>query len=217
MDLSDLFIFLRGLGVGLFLCAPFGPVGVIALQNALAQSRSAGAAAILGGSVVDLIYCALAGVSITFLSQYLEAEHIWIQASAGLVVVFMGLSMYMAPPPEKQRHHHMHLPRTVSRPGAWWAFWTSFFVMAINPLPILFFTVLFSALGVHGWRGDYAATAVLVAGVGVGSALWAPIVMLMAGLFRKEFSEERKDQIKRYSGLVLAFVGFLLGIASLFE
>lgn len=217
MEAAYLLLFLKGMGVGLFLCAPFGPVGVIALQNALAQSRAAGAAAILGGSVVDLLYCALAGVGITYLSQYLETEHVWIQAAAGLVVVFMGLSMYMAPPPARRHRHVLPAPPGEGRPGVWWAFWTSFFVMIINPLPILVFTVLFSALGVHGWRGDYLATSMLVAGVGAGSAVWAPIVAAMARLFRREFSEERKDRIKRYSGLVLAFVGLLLGLSSLLE
>lgn len=214
--MMHLAIFLKGFVAGLLVCAPFGPVGVLALKHTLAKGKAAGVAAILGGSLVDIVYCSLAGFSITFLAEYLEAEHIWIQAFAGLILIGYGLRMFSGHASEMPVPDDEAIQVTPEDAGVRPAFWSAFLLMAVNPMPILVFTVTFSAVGVHGWKGDYLSTAVLVSGVAVGSAIWAPVVVSAVRYFGTDFSRERRMQVSRISGLLLSLFGLLLGLSSLF-
>ncbi|MDI6797321.1 MAG: LysE family transporter [Desulfatibacillaceae bacterium] len=212
---SFVVIFIKGFLTGLLLCAPFGPVGAMALKHTVNHGKTAGGAAILGGTVVDLIYCSIAGLGITLISQFIEDEFVWIQALAGLVIIGYGLKIFSG------NTSDMHVPKVgdayiePTGPSLRDAFWSAFLVMAVNPMPILIFTVMFSALGVHGWKGDYEATFVLVAGVGLGSFAWAPLLVTAIGFFGEDFSPERRRSVSRFSGLLLAVLGLLLGLSSL--
>ncbi len=205
-------VYIKGFLAGVLLCAPIGPVGVMALRYTITQGRAAGLAAVLGGALADLVYCSLAGLSITFLSTYLESEHAWIQSAAGLMLVFFGLHMFSGHGAELDEPDPRRLEKVREKPGIWGAFWSSFFIMAVNPMPILVFTVTFSALGVHGWRGDYLATAVLVAGVGAGSAVWAPVLVGAIRWYGADFGQEKRKALGHASGLMLAMVGMLLAV-----
>ncbi|MBU2490037.1 MAG: LysE family transporter [Proteobacteria bacterium] len=207
-----LLIFIKGFFAGLLVCAPIGPVGVLALRYTITQGRAAGLASVLGGALADLVYCSLAGLSIAFLSTFLETEHAWIQSAAGLVLVFFGLHMYSGHSPERGPAKSRRLEKVKPKPGIWGAFWSSFFIMALNPMPILVFTVTFSALGVHGWRGDYLATSVLVAGVGAGSAAWAPVLVGAIRWYGSDFGQEKRKALGHASGLLLASLGMLLAV-----
>jgi threonine/homoserine/homoserine lactone efflux protein len=189
----------------------------MALKYTVNHGKAAGGAAILGGTVVDLIYCSIAGLGLAFISQFIEDEFVWIQAFAGLVLIGYGLKIFSG------NTRDMHVPKVgdayIEPESASLkdAFWSAFLVMSVNPMPILVFTVMFSALGVHGWKGDYAATFVLVAGVGIGSFAWAPLLVAAIGFFGEDFSPERRRSVSRFSGLLLAGLGLILGLSSLFK
>lgn len=51
--------FFQGFIVGLVLCAPFGPIGVLAMRRTLTAGRLAGAVSLIGASTADGLYCAL--------------------------------------------------------------------------------------------------------------------------------------------------------------
>ncbi len=87
--------------------------------------------------------------------------------------------------------------------------------MLANPLPILVLTAAFTALGVTRWQGDFVATFILVAGVFVGSATWAPILVGVASLFRPQLDSQRLRVISKLAGAIIALFGAALGFATL--
>jgi threonine/homoserine/homoserine lactone efflux protein len=87
------------------------------------------------------------------------------------------------------------------------AFTAAFLLMLANPLPILVFTATFTALGIQGWKWDYASTAALVVGVFLGSALWAPILVGLVSVFGDQYTPKHIRLVNRVSGGIIAAVG----------
>jgi threonine/homoserine/homoserine lactone efflux protein len=194
-----LLFFIRGLIVGFVICAPGGPVGLLCVRRALMDGRLAGMAAVLGASTVDAVYCAIAGLGMSYLSNFLTNEHLYLRIAGGLILILVGLRIFFAPPSEKTPETKGH--------GLFPSFISSFFLMLANPMPILVFTATLTALGVHGWKDAYLATSALVAGVFVGSALWAPILAATVAYFKPQISPHQLRLANRIAGAVIMGFG----------
>ncbi len=205
----SIFIFLKGFFVGLFLCAPIGPIGLLAVKRTFTHGRAAGVASVLGASAADVLYRALAGFGITLISNFLEREHLWLELCGGLILILLGLKIFFSEP----------VPKTPKNDtvGLVADFTSAFLLMFANPVPLLVFTAAFTALGVPGWRGDFLSTAVLVSGVFAGSALWAPILVGVITQFRPQFDSYQLRIINKGAGAVLALSGLILGLVTLFR
>ena len=198
---------MKGLIVGLIVCVPLGPIGLLCMRRTLIDGWIAGLVSILGASLMDGIYCAVAGLGMTFISTFLQHEQVMIRLIGGLILLLVGARIFFARPPETT-------PQTRNG-GLLGSFTSIILIMLTNPMPILVFSAAFTALGVYGWRGDYTSTAVLVAGVFCGSALWAPILVFAVRLFQSAFSAQQSKHINRISGIVMAGFGVALTIIAL--
>lgn len=200
-------IFIKGLIVGLTVCVPLGPIGLLCMRRTLIDGRLAGLAAVLGASFMDGIYCAVAGLGITFVSTFLRHEQFVIRLVGGFILLLVGVRIFFAQPQEME-------PQTKNG-GLIGAFTSTILIMLANPMPILVFTAAFTALGVYGWGGNYMSTAVLVVGVFCGSALWAPILVFAVRLFQSSFGVQQSKRINRISGIMIAGFGVALAIITL--
>ena len=196
--------FIKGLIVGFVICAPGGPIGMLCVRRALVDGRLAGMAAVLGASMVDAVYCAIAGLGVGYLSNFLTNEHLLLRIVGGLILILVGLWIFFAAPSKKTLETKGH--------GLFPSFMSSFFLMLANPMPILVFTATFTALGVHGWKDAYAPTSALVAGVFLGSALWAPILATTVAFFRPQLSPRQLRLANRIAGTVIMGFGIAVCI-----
>jgi threonine/homoserine/homoserine lactone efflux protein len=201
-------IFLKGFFVGLFMCAPIGPIGLLSVKRTLTHGRAAGVVSVFGAAAADGLYCTLAGFGITLISNLLEREHLWLELAGGLILILLGVKIFFS-----QSSTETPANDTV---GLVADFTSAFFLMLANPVPLLVYTAAFTALGVPGWRGDFLSTAVLVAGVVAGSALWAPILVGVTTLVRPQFNPHQLQIINKVAGAALALFGLILGLVTLF-
>jgi len=161
----------------------------------------------LGAATADALYCSVAGLGVTIISGFLVRQHTWIQIVGGLVLIALGAKLYFTRPTFADR-------KGESR-GVLGAYTSTFLLMLANPVPILVFTAAFTAVGVHGWDGDYLATALLVLGVFSGSAIWSPVLVTVASTFRRQFSLEQLRLVNRVSGSIMAGFGLSIAIVTL--
>jgi threonine/homoserine/homoserine lactone efflux protein len=195
-------VFLKGLLVGLFMCAPVGPVGLLCVRRTLTHGTAWGLVSVLGAATADGVYCSVAGFGLTVVSQFLARGEIWLKVAGGLVLIFVGINIFRARPSSN--------PITNNVRGLLGAYSSAFLLMLANPFPIVVFAAMFTALGVTGWKGDYLQTATLVMGVVTGSALWAPILVATARRFRPNIHVSRLGLVNRISGSIIAIVGVAL-------
>jgi threonine/homoserine/homoserine lactone efflux protein len=201
--------FLSGMFIGLLTCAPIGPVGLFCVRRTLTYGRTIGVASLLGASTVDILYCTAACFGITMISNFVEQEHLWLNLTGGLVLVFLGIWIFRLQPKEKSPKRE--------RQGVFGAYSSTFLLMLTNPAPILVFSATFTALGIQGWTGDYLSTALLIAGVFVGSASWSPILIVLGTVFRFKYNPEKVSLVNKVSGIIIAALGMGLLLIHLLD
>jgi len=195
-------VFIKGLIIGFVICAPMGPIGLFCIRKTLLDGRLAGFSAVLGASTVDALYCAIAGLGISFISNFLTNEKTLISLAGGLILIIVGIKFFFTKPADKT-------PETKGG-GLLSSFFSAALLMLTNPLAIIVFSAAFTALGVHGWKWNYSLTAALVLGVFAGSALWAPLLITLLSLFRFQFNGSQLILINRVAGAIL--FGFGLAV-----
>ena len=195
-------VFIKGLIIGFVICAPMGPIGLFCIRKTLLDGRLAGFSAVLGASTVDALYCAIAGLGISFISNFLTNEKTLIRLTGGLILIIVGIKFFFTKPADKT-------PETKGG-GLLSSFFSAALLMLTNPLAIIVFSAAFTALGVHGWKWNYSLTAALVLGVFAGSALWAPLLITLLSLFRFQFNGSQLILINRVAGAIL--FGFGLAV-----
>lgn len=205
----ELGIFLKGLIAGLVVCAPVGPIGLLCVRRTLMDGRMAGLVSVLGASTADGLFCLIAGLGVTYIANLLMNEQTAFTLLGGIILVALGFKLFFTEPGQKTPE--------VSEKGLLHAYVSSFLVMLANPMLIFVFSAAFTALGVHGWKGDYLSTAILVAGVFLGSALWAPLLVATVSLFRPQFGPRQQMLLNRVSGVIIFGFGVAAGILSLIK
>ena len=205
--------FLKAILIGLAASIPLGPLGIMCIQKALSKGRWAGFAVGLGSSIVDVFYAAIALFSVSFISDFLDRNRIWVMLVGGVIIPLIGLQIAMKNPikdlqqskttPVSSSRHIKEVLRgflmTISNPGA--------LVLMLG-----LFAFFGLDLGTH-----YRAPAVLVvlAGIFLGTASWWFLLASGISLFRKRFRLHQMLIINRVSGIVIALIGLASVVESL--
>jgi threonine/homoserine/homoserine lactone efflux protein len=204
--LSTLQLVLAGIGIGVVMAAPIGPVNVLVIQRAVAGGFWAGLAAGLGAVLGDGFLAAIAAFSVTAISEAISAYSEWIQYIGGLLLIGFGLALLVARPaitiPVGQKSHlleHMGIiPQT-------------FFLTVTNPGAILGMAAMIGGLGsLLGGLNTYLEALLLVAAVMGGSLVWWLGLSELIATIRHKLTEERLKLINTIAGIILVAFGLIL-------
>jgi len=202
-------VFLKGLGVGVAVAAPVGPIGLLCIRRTLARGWAAGVRSGLGAAVADATYGMM--VAAGFAATGLLVRHAReMQFAGGVLIALLGtfaLRSYLA-----------HSTRKPAEARGWGqgglADFLSTYVLTIsNPMTILAFAGLVAGLGAASQGGGQAAY-VLVAGVFLGSALWWLILSSAATILRSRLTDKTTRWLDLASGLVLFVWGAWIALGA---
>jgi threonine/homoserine/homoserine lactone efflux protein len=203
--LSTLQLVLAGVGIGVVMAAPLGPVNVLVIQRAVAGGFWAGLAAGLGAVLGDGLLAAIAAFSVTAISEAISAYSEWIQFVGGLLLIGFGLTLLVARPamtiPVGEKSHlleHMGIiPQT-------------FFLTVTNPGAVLGMAAMIGGLGSLLGGLNYLEALLLVAAVMGGSLLWWLGLSELIATIRHKLTESRLKLINRIAGAILLAFGLIL-------
>jgi threonine/homoserine/homoserine lactone efflux protein len=195
----DVSFFLRGFIIGLSIAAPVGPIGVLCIRRTLAEGRLSGLISGLGAATADAIYGCIAGFGLTFISNILVRQQVWLRLVGGAFLCYLGLKTLLAKPAEQAT--------PAAGKGLVGAYAATFLLTLTNPLTILSFAAVFAGLGVADASRSYVSAGVLVLGVFTGSALWWLVLSASVGLFRTRFNLQGMQWVNRISGLTITGFG----------
>ena len=197
--------FLKGLAFGFVLAATVGPMWVLCFRRTLAHGPLAGFAAGMGIAVADGLYGTVAAFGLTAVSGFLLEHAFWIGLAGGLFLVYLGAQALLARPALA----HEPVPRS----GLARAFFSTLGLTLANPPTILAFAAIFAGLGLAA-GADYAAAALVVAGVFLGSASWWIALAAGAGALRGRIGPRVLRAVNVASGLtILGFAAWQLSRA----
>jgi threonine/homoserine/homoserine lactone efflux protein len=188
-----------GLIIGFSIAAPVGPVGVLCIRRTLAEGRLHGLVSGLGAATADAIYGGIAGFGLTFISDMLVQQQIWLRFFGGVFLCFLGLKTLLAKPSEKSPSE--------KRTGLLGSYGSTFFLTLTNPMTILSFAAVFAGIGLGSTLVDYGSAALLVFSVFAGSALWWLILSGSVSLLRKKVTPRVLRWINMVSGAIIMGFG----------
>ncbi len=203
----DIPFFLKGIIIGFSIAAPVGPIGVLCIRRTLAEGRLAGLVSGLGAATADLLYGCVAAFGLTFISQFLIDQEMWLRLIGGLFLLYLGIKTFLAKDDDEEIEQ--------KKSSLLGAYFSTFALTLTNPLTILSFAAIFAGLGIVNTGGDYLSALILVAGVFSGSTAWWFLLSAGASFFQKKIDAQGLAWINRISGSIIAIFG-LVALGGLF-
>ncbi|HEY9818042.1 MAG TPA: LysE family transporter [Candidatus Obscuribacterales bacterium] len=193
-------VLLRGIVIGLAIAAPVGPIGLLCIRRTLAAGRWAGLVSGMGAATADAIYGCIAGFGLTFISQMLIDQAIWLRLIGGLFLCYLGIKTIVTPAASQAA--------SVTHAGLVGMYVSTLALTITNPLTILSFVGIFAGLGMATAAQPGLEAAQLVFGVFLGSAMWWLILSSGANLLRGKLTQQL-TWINRISGSILVVFGVI--------
>jgi threonine/homoserine/homoserine lactone efflux protein len=201
--------FIKGLVIGFSLAIPVGPIALLCIRRTLARGLLSGLFSGLGAATADIIFGAVAGFGVTFLANFLIKHSVILRLLGGAFLCYLGVRTFRSiPPTTPVNHDEIGLVRDYA---------STLFLTLTNPMSIFALAAVFAAAGVGQPDGNYyAATIVLVLGVGLGSALWWLVLTGGLSFFHGKINPEGLRLINRLSGTAISLFGIavLLSLAT---
>jgi threonine/homoserine/homoserine lactone efflux protein len=195
-----LIFLLKGIAVGIVIAVPVGPVGVLCVRRTIFEGSQAGFVSGLGAATADALFGFIAGFGLTFVSDWLIGYHQWLRVAGGCYLLYVGGSALLAAPEAKQLSESD--AESLVRD-----FLSTFALTLTNPITILAFLGIFSAMGLSGEDATFARAAILVLGVWLGSLLWWLTLTFGLGALFRSFEARHLKWINRVSGTILLLSG----------
>jgi threonine/homoserine/homoserine lactone efflux protein len=200
-------LLLKGFLLGFSIAAPVGPIGVLCIRRTLADGRLAGFLSGLGAATADMFYGAIAAFGLTAIMNLLTGYQFWLRAVGGLFLLYLGIRTFLAKPAEQAAR---------SRGTGFFGAYASTLVLTLtNPMTILSFLGMFSAILPAGTAISATASVSIVLGVFLGSAAWWLALSGLVGLARERFTPLWMQWVNRVSGVVITVFALYI-LAGLF-
>jgi len=201
----DTTFFFKGLVIGFGMAMPLGPIGVMCIRKTLTEGRLRGLNIGFGAASADLIYSSIAAFGITYITNFIQTERIWIRLIGGALLLFLGARAFFTEPHDPKKK--------ISNSSLIRSYLSTVFLTLTNPLTIFAFIAVFAGLGIGSNHDDFSATA-LVIGVFTGSFLWFILLSQTVTLFRKRLNSDGVNWVNKIAG-ALIFVSGIIAVISI--
>lgn len=192
-----------GVGIGFTVAAPIGPMGMLCIQRTLASGMATGLATGFGAATVHLAYSAFAVLGLGALAQpWVEANAVSFGIVSALTLLWFAIRTHRNSPVLRDTCDldRVRLAR---------AYLSAIALGFTNPLTVILFLAALHAFSTQ------SATAPLVAGVFVGSAVWWMMLSTIVATARSRLTPRMLSISSRFASLMLLGLGtaMLLRIA----
>ncbi len=198
----DISLFFKGLFVGFLISTPVGPIAVLCIQRTLNRGRLHGIVSGLGAATADVVYSFIAAFGLTFISNFLIKEQLWLRLVGSIFICYMGVRIFLSKSEQQ----------TVPGDNASYVgdYVSAFFLTLTNPVTFLVFAAIFAGLGLVRTVEHQITALLLVAGVFVGSGLWWLILSFITATFLGKLIYRKPAWLNKVSGIVIIIFGLLV-------
>lgn len=196
-------LFLAGVGIGLAMAIPIGPVNLLVIARAVRSGTLAAFLVGLGGMVGDTILALFAGFGVTAAMDLLRGHERVVQLASGTLLAAIGVVMLRVEP-------RFDRPAADGR-GVVGGAATALALTLTNPGAALAMLALIGSLGPLGQTpGGAAETLTVVAGVAFGSTLWWAGLAALVGRLHGRLGERWLRRIHATAGILFLGAGLAL-------
>lgn len=200
--------FAIGIGMGLAIAAPLGPVNIVAIRATLRCGLAGGLAAGAGAVVADSAFAAVAAFGLQWIADLFSRYAVPIAIVGGLLLVVIGVRTALTHVSAEMLREapEAAAPHELARLTA-----TTISTTITNPGALLGVLAVFGAMGdVLAMQPGWADASLVVAGFAAGGGLWWLGLSVGIHRLRQRLSARFLDRVNRWTGLLVAAFGFVL-------
>lgn len=195
----DYLLFTKASVIGLSIAAPVGPIGLLCMQRTLLNGAKTGFACGLGAASADAIYGAIGAFGLTTVTQLFTSLSKPLALFGGAFLIWMGIQFLRAKSEAKAAAF-------VSNSSTLAAFGSTMALTLANPMTILSFIAVFSALSGSMEVSPESAT-IMVIGIFFGSAIWWLMLSACVSKVRQKIDTVAMNRISKAAGILLMAFG----------
>ncbi len=199
-------VLLKGMGLGLAVAAPIGPINVLCIQRTLTVGFRSGLATALGCASADATYAAVAAFGLSVVSSVLLDNQDLLRLAGGLMLLWLGARALLKGPARAAGN-------SSGGGGARLADALSSYALTIaNPMTILTFVAILGGVGLKNLAQSALPSALaLVLGVFLGTMSWMLMIATVATLAKRRAGDGFLIWANRAGGaIILTFAAWLL-------
>ncbi len=201
---------LIGIVIGLFTSVPVGPLGILTIQRTLNRGRWHGVITGLGASTSDLIYAAIVGFSMSFITDFIDAHQFWIQIAGSVIVVFFGVHVFLSNPSAQ-----LSSVKKSSKSDYISDYLSAFGLCFSNPLIIFIFIGLFAQFNFFESGQTWYENAIGMLSILIGAFSWWLTLTLIVSKLRSRFNVRGLWILNKITGAILVLFGVIVCIKAL--
>lgn len=206
--LSSLIYFLKGYLIGFLASMPVGAIAIMSVQRTMNNGLWAGFTVGLGAAIGDFIYATVAGFSIGFIKDFIEANKIWLSLAGGIFLIFIGYKIFRSDTVKQYRKKTVMTKRKMAND-----FISSLLLALSNPVTIGGFTGFFASAGIMTSETTFFHIAILLVGVLLGALSWWFAISFFVNKYKKKITLRKIVMINRISGILIVIFGIAVIIA----
>lgn len=202
------------MSVGIILSAPMGPIGILVIQRTMEKGRKSGLYTGLGAAVSDLFYCLLAGLGLSFVTDFITNNQEMFQIGGSIVLIVFALFM-MFRSPVKGLKHDDEIKINYTHDAI-----TGFAFTLSNPLIIFLIFPLFARFGFPSSEYQFYHYIIGYVFIVLGALLWWTVITYCVDKLRSKFNINSMWLINKIMGsiiLILAIYGLVSGLLTYFH
>lgn len=197
---------IKGICIGIAVSAPMGPVGVLCIQRTLREGRLSGFVSGIGATLSDIIYAVISGLGVSFVMDFIDANHYPLQIAGSILLLIAGYFIYKSNPVRKLLKQDdvkaSHLKNFIS----------SFFINLSNIGILFFFIAMFARFNFID-PNDSTRNFVGILSIGVGTIIWWFFISSIVDRIRSKFNPRGLKIFNSMLGIILIVIG-IVGLVS---
>ena len=190
-------IAISGFLIGVLISAPMGPIGMLCIQRTINKGRWPAFVTGVGAALSDLIYCLLTGLSLSFVTDFIEANQGILQLLGSLAIAAYAFYLFKKSPAQP-------LKKKSGKPNNFVAdFCTGFLFTFSNPLILFFIIGLFARFSFLQPEFQYYHYMVGYSGIILGALFWWYFITYSVNKVRARFNSHSIWILNRIIATVL--------------
>jgi threonine/homoserine/homoserine lactone efflux protein len=204
--ITSMMIFIKGLLLGVSVSAPPGPNAMLMINRTIRKGRYSGFLTGIGMATADVLFAIIAGLGLSFIVSFINAETFYIKLIAGVVVAAIGIKLFISNPVADIRHRMRGT--TDNTPVQ--DFFSVFAMALTNPFSIFVFLTLFPGMNISFTGSGFLVPLVIILGIFTGASAWWFLVTMMVGRFSRSLRLRNLVKLTRITGVVIIFIGLMV-------
>ncbi|HEY9649880.1 MAG TPA: LysE family transporter [Coleofasciculaceae cyanobacterium] len=201
---------LRGLLAGLAIAIPVGPTSILCINRALVEGFLAGLISALGAATSDALYGYIGIIGLTFVTTTLLSQQVAIHLVSSVFLFYFGLKIFLLKPTLNASRAESLRKSSAKANSLFKDYVSAFIVNSANPMAILPFAAIFTALEVENINLTPSGGVAFILGIFLGALLWGAFLSALFSGFRYKLNLYRLRWVNRMSGVMIIGFGVVM-------